>query len=315
MPAELRRLTLDDAGELEQLWQAANDARRERVGLAALPETQAVLTRPGAFGVGIFDPDLVSVAVAMPALADDARSGDNVPGLAHISSVATDPARWGKGLGGRVLQAVQLQAIRRGYARAQLWTHTTNVGARRLYEREGFVASGRERPDDRGEGIVHFLRDLPALRTRSRPAARLLCVDADERVLLLNFLDPADGSYLWEPPGGGIEAGESPLDAVRREWGEETGFPVPALSPESTYVGRDLVWRGDRWVTDEYLFLGRLDGVGTPNPTDVADQEMDAYLGCAWIPWRELGQLGDPVIPDLLAVLRRLDPSGPWADA
>lgn len=314
MPAELRRLTVDDTAELISLWQGANDARRERIGLPGLLEAHPVLARPGAFGVGIFEPNLVAAAVAMPALADDARSPHNVPGLAHISSVATSPARWGQGLGGRVVQAVLLQAIRRGYARAQLWTHGTNAGASRLYEREGFARTGRQRPDDRGEHIVHYLRDLPLLATRARPAARLLCLDADERLLLLHFRDPADGSYLWEPPGGGVEPGESPLDAVRREWVEETGFPLPQFAPGSTYVARDLVWRGDRWVVDEEFFLGRIDTVGTPIPAEAADQEMDAYRGSAWVPWRELDDLPDPVIPDLLPVLRRLDSQGPWSD-
>lgn len=312
MPAELRRLTVDHTAELTSLWQGAGGARRERIGLAALADADPVLARPGAFGVGIFDPALMAAAVAMPARADDARSPHNVPGLAHISSVVTHPDRWGQGLGGRVVRAALLQAVRRGYARAQLWTHSTNAAASHLYEREGFARTGRERPDDLGEQIVHYVRDLPALTTRARPAARLLCLDAAERLLLLHFRDPADGSYFWEPPGGGIEPGESAFDAVRREWTEETGFALPAISPESTYVARDLVWRGDRWVMDEPFFLGRIDTLGTPIPADAADQEMDAYLGSAWIPWRELDDLADPVIPDLLPVLQRLDPHGPW---
>lgn len=311
----LRRLAADDSAALTSLWQAADNARRESVGQLALPAGENVLSRPGAFGVGVFDDSLVSAAVAMPARGDDGRSEHNVPGLAHISWVMTEPARWGEGLGGRVVRAVMSHAIRRGFARAQLWTHTTNVGAQCVYEREGFWRSGRERLDDHGQQLVHYLRDLPILATRSRPAARLLCVDGDERVLLLQFRDPHDGHLLWEPPGGGIEPGESAYEAVVREWAEETGFPLPDVAPESTYVARDLVWRGERWVVDEQFFLGRMSGVGTPIPADAADQEMDAYLGSAWVPWRQLDDLPDPLIPDLLPVLRRLDPKGPWAES
>lgn len=284
------------------------------MGLPALPEDELVLARPGAFGVGIFDDVLVTAAVAMPARGDDGRSEHNVPGLAHISSVVTRPDRWGEGLAGEVLEAVMLNALRRGHARAQLWTHASNDASRRLYERHGFWQSGRQRPDDNGEQILHYLRDLPVLPTRSRPAARLLCLDAQDRLLLLHFRDPHDGHLLWEPPGGGIEPGETPLEAVVREWAEETGFPLPDLAPDSTYVARDLVWRGARWVVDEQFFLGRMSGVGTPIPSEGVDQEMDAYLGSDWVLWRELGDLPDPVIPDLIPVLRRLDPQGPWAD-
>lgn len=315
MPTELRRLTDDDAASLSSLWQAGTAARRERIGLTAVPEAASVLARPDVFGVGLFEPGLVSAAVALPARGDNGRSECNVPGLTHISSVVTDPARWGEGLGGIVLRAIQLQAIRRGFARAQLFTRDTNLAAQRLYEREGFVRSGRQRRSDDGEQMVHYLRNLPILATRSRPAARVICLDAEERVLLLYFRDPADGSRLWEPPGGGIEPGESPRDALLREWAEETGFPAPELGSESTVVARDLVWRGDRWVTDESFFFGRVPALGTPIPAEDADQAMDAYLGSAWVPWRELDKLEDPVIPDLIPVLRRLDPHGAWADA
>jgi 8-oxo-dGTP pyrophosphatase MutT (NUDIX family)/GNAT superfamily N-acetyltransferase len=312
VPAELRRLIEDDATEVVTLWRAADGARRKRIGLATRLDWEPPLTRPGVFGVGLFDPDLVAMAVAMPALEDDARSQHNVPGLAHISTVATAPPRWGEGLGRRVMRAISLQAIRRGFARVQLWTHDTNNPARQLYEREGFVRSGRERPEHLGEHIVHFVRELPALTLRSRPAARLLCLDGGDRLLLLHFRDPSDGSLFWEPPGGGLEAGETPREAVQREWVEETGLALPNLSPQSTYVARDLVWRGERWIADEHFFLARQSEPGQPIPAEDVDQDMDAYLGAEWVPWEQLEELSDPVIPDVLAVLRRLDPNGPW---
>lgn len=327
MLALLRRLTSADDAGLAALWQDATDRRRERLGLEPLHEAAGVLQRPGAFGVGVFehvdadggsggtDERMVAAAVAMPARGDDGRSEHPVPGLAHISSVVTHPDRWGEGLGGRVVRAALSHAVRRGYARAQLWTQATNAGAHRLYEREGFLRSGRERTEHRGEQIVHYLRDLPILPTKSRPAARMLCLDSAERVLLLHFRDPFDGHQLWEPPGGGLEAGESPLEAVVREWGEETGFPLPQLVAASTYVARDVVWRGARWIVDEEFFLGRTTDMGLPLPAEGIDQAMDAYLGSAWVPWRELQTLDDPVEPDLLPALRRLDPTGPWADS
>lgn len=46
----------------------------------------------------------------------------------------------------------------------------------------------------------------------------------DGRVLLIRKVKgPYTGS--WDLPGGGIEHGESPADAVRREFVEETGLP------------------------------------------------------------------------------------------
>ncbi len=75
---------------------------------------------------------------------------------------------------------------------------------------------------------------------RHRPAARVLCLDPAGRVLLLRWRDPAEGAIFWEPPGGGLEPGESPLAAARRELHEETGLPADAVLERSVVVQRDF---------------------------------------------------------------------------
>lgn len=315
MGVQLIRLADSDRGALTALWQAADDARRRQLGLAARPAAAPALARPGAFGVGVFEgPSLVSVALAMPARADDARSRHNVPGLAHISTVATAPYRWGQGLAGTALAAVVSHTRRRGFARVQLWTHRSNTGAQRLYQRHGFLRSGRERVDDRGEPIVHYLHDVAALPVRSRPAARLVCLDPADRILLIHHRDPVDGHQLWEPPGGGIEFGETTRDAVVREWVEETGLPLPGLVGEPVGVARDLFWHGARWVGDEQFFGARIPSAArSPSSLALTADEQTSYLGASWIGWRDLDTQTDPVVPDLVPVLTRLIPDGPWS--
>lgn len=58
---------------------------------------------------------------------------------------------------------------------------------------------------------------------RYRPSARLLIVDPDGAILLFHFA-MADGRRFWATAGGGLEEGETFLDAARRELAEETGF-------------------------------------------------------------------------------------------
>jgi 8-oxo-dGTP pyrophosphatase MutT (NUDIX family)/GNAT superfamily N-acetyltransferase len=299
-----------NADALARLWQCANDRRRAELGMTAIEESAPVLDRPGSFGVGVFDGDaLVSAAVAMPARADDGRSSRNVAGLAHISSVATDPARWGEGLAAASVAAVMSQARRRGFARCQLWVFEQNVQARRLYERAGFELSGRSpRVHDLGETMLHYIRELPAPPI-ARSAARVLCFDGSDRLLLMHWKDPVDGYQLWEPPGGGVEPGEDPVDTMRREWAEETGQPVPELVGEPTSVARDVFWAGGRLVGDETFFLGRTPSAVAPTPMGFTESEIASYLGYAWVSRADLAALeidGDPVEPDLVPVLERL---------
>jgi 8-oxo-dGTP diphosphatase len=58
-----------------------------------------------------------------------------------------------------------------------------------------------------------------------RVAAYGLLVD-DGRVLLVRAGDDSDVPGRWFLPGGGVEHGEDPVDAVRREFLEETGLVV-----------------------------------------------------------------------------------------
>ncbi len=52
----------------------------------------------------------------------------------------------------------------------------------------------------------------------------IIAVDADGNVLLVEqFRKPVEKELL-EIPAGGIDLGEDPVDCVRRELGEETGF-------------------------------------------------------------------------------------------
>jgi 8-oxo-dGTP pyrophosphatase MutT (NUDIX family) len=65
----------------------------------------------------------------------------------------------------------------------------------------------------------------------SRVAARVLLLDAADRVLLMRGFDPRrpDRRY-WFTVGGGLDEGESTLDAAVRELFEETGLRLPAAS-------------------------------------------------------------------------------------
>jgi len=64
---------------------------------------------------------------------------------------------------------------------------------------------------------------------RLREGVRALVIDDASRVLLVHFEIPV-GSF-WATPGGGIEPGESPESAIRRELMEEVGIRDVSLGP------------------------------------------------------------------------------------
>jgi 8-oxo-dGTP pyrophosphatase MutT (NUDIX family) len=140
-----------------------------------------------------------------------------------------------------------------------------------------------------------------------RRAARVLLLDPSGRVLLLRGCDPARPEHrYWFTVGGGLEAGESYVDAAVREVYEETGLriaagdlvgPVRADRVEFPYDGQ--------WYSQEQSFFVVRAEAFTADLTHLADDEVTSVDGAQWWSPGELGATSERFYPDDLAELLR----------
>jgi len=105
----------------------------------------------------------------------------------------------------------------------------------------------------------------------------------------------------WLQPGGHLDPGEAPAEAVLRECREETGLAVthPAGGPLLVHV--DVHQAGGHLHLDlRYLVLG---ADADPAPPPEESQEV------AWFTWAEAGRLADGALSGALRSARRVVPT------
>lgn len=129
-------------------------------------------------------------------------------------------------------------------------------------------------------------------RARQRVAAYAL-LRRDDSVLMcrLSARVPFDG---WALPGGGIDHGESPRDALRREVHEETGLHVEPGRVLDVY-SHHFVGRSPAGVLEDYHGIGLIfDADLAPSSYDVEPRvlEVDGSTDLArWVPVDEARRL------------------------
>jgi 8-oxo-dGTP pyrophosphatase MutT (NUDIX family) len=145
-------------------------------------------------------------------------------------------------------------------------------------------------------------RDLPWLE---RQAVRVVVRDTADRVLLFHareMTDPDFGSW-WELPGGGLDPGETYLDAAIRELREEAGITV---APEQ--VGPPL-WR--RLASFRHRYLRHVQqevivhvALGRPGPDvderERLDYELEDYFDFRWWPIADIVNSAERFYPGAL---------------
>lgn len=147
------------------------------------------------------------------------------------------------------------------------------------------------------------MKEIPKIRH----ASRILLVDENDRTFLFKGQDPQNKSdVFWCPVGGGIEPGETPEEAIRREVMEETGLVDFNLGPHIWNREVFLSFNGAFLHAKETWFFSRV----THFDIDISgfsELERETTLDQRWWTLQELIQTPEHLtpqrLPELLAPL------------
>ena len=140
-----------------------------------------------------------------------------------------------------------------------------------------------------------------------RRGARAVLLDPDDRILLVRFVNPANGNVYWATPGGGLEEGEDDEAGLRRELLEETGLGDVEIGP-ALWTRREVFrWIGRTLDQEETIYLVRAPHF-EPRPTIPVGPEEISEL--RWWTLEEIDASDEEFVPRRLgALLRTLEPA------
>mgnify|MGYP000882751431 FL=1 len=124
-------------------------------------------------------------------------------------------------------------------------------------------------------------------------AVKALLFDQD-KFLLVKRSDKARGEHhYWELPGGRMEFGETPENALQRELKEETGLSANILCPLQTWS----FFREEETQIVGITFLCKAEA----NNVQLSSEHDDF----AWVRFDEITQYN--IVPSVLSDLKKLD--------
>ena len=138
---------------------------------------------------------------------------------------------------------------------------------------------------------------------RNRPTARVLLLDPADRILLVRARATATRPVRWFTPGGGVDPGETVLEAALREVREETGLTCLSAGPvvwlcEAVRTLHD----GETMLVQESFVVARC-GAAEPRRDGWEPHEQALLDDMRWWTLEELTTTVEIILPGELATL------------
>jgi TDG/mug DNA glycosylase family protein len=233
------------------------------------------------------------------------------PGSGDLRRADFDPARLervARELNPRAIAFVGKEAYRGLFGeRAELGPQLRTLATTALYVLPSTSPANAAVPYEERLRWFRSLREW--IEPTPREAVRAIVVDAEERVLLMRFENPANGDVWWATPGGGVEGGESDETALRRELLEEAGLADPEIGPVVWWREHVLPWDRQLWRQRERFHLVRVDRHDAVPTIDLVGEHV---YGSRWWTLDELEATDEWLAPRALATdLRALLRDGP----